>query len=232
MSDELNTTQPTTTQPKSEVQTPSKENTPINPFAEFKDKDVSTEENKQSAVEVKEQIQEYKIKFPDTIPSEIADIHINTFKTAGVEPDKAQKVIDALAQHDEQAHNQRIDDLHKSLKADERVLKQELGSNFEPRLRNIARFFHKENIPDSDVQTLVSEWGFQKTFKFFDRFVQMSKEPSLGDTVARGEGSGSAVKDDVFDDQGFKEQWRAGDPKAGAKIRSWAEQNAKTTNII
>lgn len=155
----------------------------------------------------------------------MATIHKNTFKEAGIEADKAQKVIDGFARQEEQSYRQQIEDLKKSLEEDKRVLLRELGADYDAHVRDISRYFHEENISDNDVQDLVSTWG--KTFKFFDRYAQMNKESHAGDTFARSEGAPPTASDEVFNTPEFIQKVEKQDPDALGKIKAWAKRQAQ-----
>ncbi|ONI59079.1 hypothetical protein AYJ09_01455 [Candidatus Liberibacter solanacearum] len=170
---------------------------------------------------------DYSINCPEYVSQEEVKAHIEAFKEAGIDSKTAQKVVDRLVAHGETNKNRSIERLDKALSEDKTALKSEYGADYPGRERAIKRYLQDTNIADDDVSSLVSLWGFQKTFKFFDRYAQMNKESSAGDTFAKSEsGTSSIASDDIFSTPEFTEKRRAGDAEANKKIRQWALQQA------
>lgn len=178
---------------------------------------------------VSEEESDYPIKCPDFIPVEEVEAHRVAFKEAGIDSKVAQKVIDRLVAHGEMNEKRYSETLGQSLERDKKILQDELGAEYEGRERDIARYFYQEGISDNDVQSLVSVWGFKKTFNLFDRYAQMNKESSTGDTFVRSEGSQEADKDfdKVFNTPDFGSRVLSGDTDATKKILQWAQSQAQ-----
>ncbi|KQC48732.1 hypothetical protein AP064_05070 [Candidatus Liberibacter solanacearum] len=172
--------------------------------------------------------EDYTLNCPEYIPQEEVKAHSEAFKEAGIDAKTAQKVIDRLVAHGQENEKRSIERLDKALAEDKTALKSEYGVDYSRREKDIARYFRQEKIADADVQALVSTWGFQKTFKFFDRYAQMNKETSVGDTFARSEGSRGSQEDydKLFNNPEFIEKRKAGDTSANNKIKQWANQQA------
>lgn len=217
---------------ETEVESPEVDNTPStkervesNPFKE----DASTEDTSTEEAETPQPPSEdYTLKCPEHIPKEEVKAHIEAFKEAGIEAKTAQKVIDRLVAHGQENEKRSIERLDKALAEEKTALKSEYGADYSRREKDISRYFHQEKIADADVQALVSTWGFKNTFKFFDRYAQMNKESSVGDTFARSEGQHGTREDydKLFHSPEFIEKRRAGDTSANSKIKQWAKQQA------
>ncbi|WP_210164823.1 hypothetical protein [Candidatus Liberibacter solanacearum] len=196
-----------------------------NPFKKYAStEDTSTEEAEAS----QPPSEDYTLNCPEYIPQDEVKAHIEAFKDAGIEAKTAQKVIDRLVAHGQENEKRSIERLDKALAEDKTALMSEYGADYSRKEKDISRYFHQEKIADADVQALVSTWGFQKTFKFFDRYAQMNKESSVGDTFARSEGQ-HGIREDydkLFHSPEFIEKRRAGDTFANSKIKQWAKQQA------
>ncbi|MFT4325442.1 MAG: hypothetical protein AB3P25_03530 [Candidatus Liberibacter psyllaurous] len=223
---------PVSTPIETEVESPEVDNTPYtkeqvesNPFKKYAStEDTSTEEAEAS----QPNSEDYTLNCPEYIPQEEVKAHSEAFKEAGIDAKTAQKVIDRLVAHGQENEKRSIERLDKALAEDKTALKSEYGVDYSRREKDIARYFRQEKIADADVQSLVSTWGFQKTFKFFDRYAQMNKETSVGDTFARSEGSRGSQEDydKLFNNPEFIEKRKAGDTSANNKIKQWANQQA------
>ncbi|WP_144079408.1 hypothetical protein [Candidatus Liberibacter americanus] len=172
---------------------------------------------------------EYSIKCPEYVSAEEVNAHTQAFKEAGVDAQTAQKVVDKLISSGEILEKQRAETLNKSLEADKDSLIKELGAEYGTRESAISRYFNQENIPDDDVKALISTWGFKKTFKFFDRYAQLNKESSAGDTFNKTETAGSS-QDFSKKMEGFEfyKNLKSGDPKASELIKQWALEQAQS----
>ncbi|MFV0256816.1 MAG: hypothetical protein EPS19_05310 [Candidatus Liberibacter solanacearum] len=227
-----NLTTPASTPVEDKVDSPEVDNTPSPKEATVQsssqgDNPFSSSPSTEEAEEPQPPSEGYTLKCPEHIPQEEVKAHIEAFKEAGIDAKLAQKVVDRLVARGEENEKRYVEQLGQSLEEDRSILQKEFGSDYETRERDISRYFHQENIPDEDVQALVSTWGFQKTFKFFDRYAQMNKESSAGDTFARSEGGASSIaSDDIFNTPEFIEKRRSNDPEANKKIRQWALQEA------
>ncbi|KAE9520207.1 hypothetical protein FXW30_05315 [Candidatus Liberibacter asiaticus] len=184
----------------------------------------SSSSSTEEAGEPKPPIEDYTLSCPDYVSEAEVTAHIEAFKEAGVDARVAQKVVDKLVDHGRKIGEQ----FGASLEEERKLLQTKLGSDYETREKDIARYFRKEKIPDNDVQSLISAWGFEKTFNFFDRYAQQNKESSTGDTFVRSEGSQEADRDfdKVFDTPDFGSRVLSGDMEATKTLRQWAEKQA------
>ncbi|WP_047264107.1 hypothetical protein [Candidatus Liberibacter africanus] len=190
----------------------------INPF--------SSSPSAEEAEESKPPSEDYTLNCPDFVSEEEVKAHCEAFKEAGIDSKTAQKVIDRLVAHGEMNKTQSLERLQKALEEDTSVLKSELGAEYSERKRAIYRYFKDMNIEDADVQSLVSTWGFKKTFKFFDVYAQMNKESSVGDTFTRQEGSRggslSSKARDFMSEDGFLKKLLDGDLDAQKRMMDYA----------
>lgn len=109
-------------------------------------------------------------------------------------------------------------------------LQKELGSDYAIRNQNIARYI-KDHKMESDVDALVSAWGFSKAFRFLDRYASLDQSPSAGDTFSKEEErstSGIKKADEFYSDKDFYKKLDKGDREVIERLRNYAVHKAST----